>query len=304
MLKGIDVSHHQGAIDWLQVKAVGMQFAIIKATEGHTYADPRFASNIQGAQAAGLYTGAYHFMGATTVAEAWEEADFFLEKIKPFRFDMPVYLDFEDKRVTDGTYSYARFSKQLLTDIALAFLQRVQTAGYFVGIYTNPNWRTYRLEFARLSAFAVWLARYTGGTPETENLSSQCGIWQYSSTGKCAGITSTNVDLDVAYQDYPRIIEEAGLNGYPQTSTTIVQIDTTMDVPKAHGTYYTIKTTCLQNIMVTAGTGGVVTIVPLPRTGNDQLFAIVAIGQSGQKTGIFTAAPGEKPLKRFVFKIV
>ncbi len=82
-----------------------------------------------------------------------------------------------------------------------------------------------------------------------------------------------------------------------------VGIDTTCDVIKQHGQYYTVKCTCDEKVTLTAGTADVVTIVPFPPTGNDQLFAIVAIGCAKQETGIFTAAPGEKPEKRFVFKI-
>jgi lysozyme len=110
--------------------------------------------------------------------------------------------------------------------------------------------------------------------------------------------------MDIAYKDYPTIIQAGGYNGYPKLQSTVVQIDTTMDISFAHGTYYTVKTISPQQVSVTAGTGGVTTIVPFPRTGNDQLFALVAIGQTGQETGIYTAAPGEKPLKRFKFKIL
>lgn len=90
---------------------------------------------------------------------------------------------------------------------------------------------------------------------------------------------------------------------YAAAPRTAVEIDTTMDLSRAHGQYYTVKTVCPQQVTLTPGTGGVATVVPFPKTGNVQLFALVAIGAPGTETGIYTAAPGEPALKRFVMRV-
>ena len=109
--------------------------------------------------------------------------------------------------------------------------------------------------------------------------------------------------MNVSFRDYPTMIKAKGYNGFPKQSITVVKSDTTSDIKFAHGTYYTVKTTSPTPVKLTAGTNGVVTIVPLPRVGDEQLFALVAVGNSGQATGIYTSTGNESALKRFVFYV-
>lgn len=80
--RGIDVSRWQGSIDWKQVREAGISFVFIKASQGSSLEDPKFAENVQGAKAAGLLVGAYHFLGAASAAAARQEAKHFVETMK------------------------------------------------------------------------------------------------------------------------------------------------------------------------------------------------------------------------------
>src|SRR3954454_3336620 len=99
--QGIDVSHWQGQIGWLQVGAAGFDFAFAKATEGTTYTDPPYGTNRSGAAAAGMRFGAYHFArptagsDAAAVASGIAQADYFVATAQPRRGDLLPVLDLE-----------------------------------------------------------------------------------------------------------------------------------------------------------------------------------------------------------------
>ncbi len=204
-VKGIDVSHHQGEIDFSKVKASGIGFVMLRAGYGwekpEVQTDRMFYRNYENAVKAGLSCGAYHYSYARSAKEAELEADFFLKIIKGCKLGYPVAFDMEDK-------SQANLSRKTLTDIVIAFCNKLEKAGYYACLYTNPDWMKNRLDMKRLKRFDLWLARYS-----TEAGQDGMGMWQYCSTGKVDGI-KTSVDLDVAYKNYPDIIKKAGLNGF------------------------------------------------------------------------------------------
>ena len=113
-LKGIDVSTWQGDIDWPKVAGQGIQFAILRATFGVEGVDRKFEQNIRQAPAAGIGCGAYHYCYATSTEAARQEAEHFLEVIKPYQFPYPVALDLEDAAI-------AALGKGTATDIAQTF---------------------------------------------------------------------------------------------------------------------------------------------------------------------------------------
>jgi lysozyme len=205
--KGIDVSHHQGEIDFSKVKADGVRFVMLRAGYGwenpEKQTDRMFYRNYRNAVKAGLPCGAYHYSYARNVREAELEADFFLKIIKGCQFAYPVAFDLEDK-------TQAGLSRKTLTDIIIAFCDKLEKAGYYVCFYTNPDWMKNKLDMQRLKRFDLWLARYSN-----EPGYSPIGMWQYSSTGRVDGI-KTPVDRNLAYRDYPLIIRKAGLNGFPK----------------------------------------------------------------------------------------
>ena len=208
--KGIDVSTWQGYIDWKKVKADGIEFAMLRSSFGkeniEKQTDNKFHQNYKNAKAAGVPVGAYHYSYATTVEDAKKEADFFLSIIKGYQFEYPVAFDIEDA-------SQMNLGKTRITDIIMEFCERVQAAGYYVSVYTNLDWIKNRIDMNRVKVFDIWLAQWNDKPTYTGNF----GMWQYTSKGVVSGIAG-NVDMDIAYLDYPEIIKGAGLNGYTKTS--------------------------------------------------------------------------------------
>lgn len=204
--KGIDVSTWQGDIDWKKVKADGIEFAMLRSSFGkeniEKQTDNKFHKNYKNAKAAGVPVGAYHYSYATTVEDAKKEADFFLSIIKGYQFEYPVAFDIEDA-------SQMNLGKTRITDIIMAFCERVQAAGYYVSVYTNLDWINNRIDMNRVKVFDIWLAQWNDKPTYTGNF----GMWQYTSKGVVSGIAG-NVDMDIAYYDYPTIIKNAGLNGF------------------------------------------------------------------------------------------
>ena len=199
---GIDISEHQGKIDWAKVKT---DFAIIRAGYGREIfqKDKCFEDNYKGCRAGNIPCGAYWYSYATTVEEAKKEAETCLKVIKGRTFEYPIFFDIEEPR-------QLALGKEKCTEIAKAFLETVEKAGYWVGIYSSKSHlENYLTEDIR-SRYAVWVAHY--GVEKT-SYTGQFGIWQKSSTGKINGI-SGNVDLNECYIDYPAEIRKAELNGF------------------------------------------------------------------------------------------
>lgn len=197
---GVDVSEHQGAIDWWAVANDGVQFAFVRAgargyTQGTLSADDHFTSNIDGAEAAGLDVGAYFFSQATNVEEAQEEADFVLELLDGRSLELPVVFDHEP--VTDPSGRANNLDKATLTACANAFCERIEAAGYRTMIYGNSGDMA-RYNRADLGGRSVWFAEYGTGIPSAL---FDFACWQYTNNGTIDGI-STPVDLNIRFTDY------------------------------------------------------------------------------------------------------
>ena len=122
--KGIDVSKHNGGVNWSQVAASGIKFTFIKVGSTNSGIDPQFAANITGAQAAGLRTGVYIYSYATTPEQAANEANLVLQWIEPYTVNFPIVFDIEDK-------CHKNLSNQQLIDIVNAFCTVIDSAGYY-----------------------------------------------------------------------------------------------------------------------------------------------------------------------------
>ena len=203
-MKGIDVSVHNGDIDWGKVKTDGIDFAILRAGYGKlaSQKDQKFEQNYKNAKAVNLPVGAYWYSYAMNENEARQEADVFLSVIKGKQFEMPVYFDLEEKKQFD-------LGKEKVSAIMRAFLEKVESAGYFTGLYGSASSLTTHTADDIKSRYTIWLAHWVNQT----NYSSAYAIWQYSSKGKVAGING-NVDLDICYKDFPTVIKNKGLNGF------------------------------------------------------------------------------------------
>lgn len=221
MKRGIDVSTYQGDINWAKVKADGIDFAIIKATQGRSvsnaslrnFTDGRFAQNIVDANRCGIRIGVYHFLTALTVTEAMQEVEYFLSVIEPYRYfiDLWAVVDVEDDRMPRD--------KTLMTQIVNTFCSRVQSAGYLPMVYTNPDWLKNRLN--DVSYWDLWLALWRKKTnvPTVKDYPSM-KLWQWGGE-KIPGING-NVDANFAIVDLPEIKEESAPAPEPAQNTASV----------------------------------------------------------------------------------
>ncbi len=194
---GIDISKHNGNIDWNAVKNSGVQYVILRcgyrgSASGVLVEDQKFKSNIQGATAAGLKVGIYFFSQAVNEVEAVEEASMTLSLIKNYRITYPVYIDVESANGrADG------ISKAARTSVINAFCQTIRNSGYTPGLYANKNWLTEKINTGALGGCKIWLAQYVAAP----TYAGRYEMWQYSSRGSIAGIKG-NVDLNVSYMGY------------------------------------------------------------------------------------------------------
>ena len=194
---GIDISKHNGNIDWNAVKNSGVQYVILRcgyrgSASGVLVEDQKFKRNIQGATAAGLKVGIYFFSQAVNEVEAVEEASMTLSLIKNYRITYPVYIDVESANGrADG------ISKEARTSVINAFCQTIRNSGYTPGLYANKNWLTEKINTGALGGCKIWLAQYVAAP----TYGGRYEMWQYSSRGSIAGIKG-NVDLNVSYMGY------------------------------------------------------------------------------------------------------
>lgn len=194
-LTGIDVSEHQGEINWKKVAADGVDFAMIRlgyrgSTQGGLYLDEYFKRNIAAATAAGLKVGVYFFSQAIDPREAAEEAAFVLENLEGYTVTFPVVFDWE---IVGGsaarTYSVSR---RTLVECTRAFCEAVRDKGYTPMIYFTRylGYRKYILR--NLTDYGFWYAEYDS----QPRFAFDFDMWQYSETGKVSGVDG-NVDLNI-----------------------------------------------------------------------------------------------------------
>jgi GH25 family lysozyme M1 (1,4-beta-N-acetylmuramidase) len=185
----IDVSDWQSKIDWAKVKAAGIDGAIIRYADGTTL-DKRFTENMTNAINAGLHVGSYIFSRAKTKAEAEKEAERLFNACKPYKYDMPLYIDLE-------VSTLAKYADT----VAAAFLNKMAALGARGGVYANLNWwNNYLTKTAKnYSASAFWIAQYNDTMDYKP--ASRMGMWQYTSSGKVNGIEG-KVDRDKCYVAY------------------------------------------------------------------------------------------------------
>lgn len=193
----IDVSYAQGVINWEHVKNSGVAGVIIQCGYGDniTSQDDKFwKRNADECTRLGIPFGAYIYSYATSIAQAESEAQHVLRLIKKYKLSYPVYLDLEEP----GTQAGA-------VDRAKRFGDIVEAAGYWCGVYANLNWWNNYLP--GLDRFTKWIAQYNSTCDYT---GTNKDMWQYSSTGRVAGIDG-NTDMNECYRDFPKEIG-GGLN--------------------------------------------------------------------------------------------
>nr|WP_297707058.1 glycoside hydrolase family 25 protein [uncultured Butyrivibrio sp.] len=207
---GIDVSRFQGTIDWAKVAEAGVEFAMIRvgyrdSSNGEIKADSNAKYNMQEAEKNGIKIGAYFFSTAVNSDEAKQEADWVKNYISQYPITYPVGYNCEGfEKESSRQYNLSQDER---TNIAIAFLDQIYTAGYTPIFYASRSellgdakWNTSQIE----KSYKIWMAWYNQDISNIANgpdYAGQCSMWQYSSQGNVPGIAS-KVDVDVAYFGY------------------------------------------------------------------------------------------------------
>lgn len=198
-LRGIDVSEHQGEIDWQSVKNDGVQFAMIRVgyrgyKQGALATDAYFKKNMEGALNAGIRVGVYFFSQAVNADEGKQEAESLLEQIKGYDVTLPVFFDWE--RVANvGETRVDSAGGTAITEACLAFCQTVKAAGYETGVYFYRSLGYYEYELDKLAGLLFWV----GAPGQSPDFYYQHTIWQYSAAGTVSGISKAT-DLDLYFE--------------------------------------------------------------------------------------------------------
>lgn len=196
---GVDVSQHQGEIDWQAVKDAGMEFVIIRVggrgygVGGILYTDDLAQSYYEGAKAVGLQVGAYFFSQAVSAAEAVEEAELTLQQIQGWELDFPVVYDWERQ---EGTARTAKTDPRTVTDCMKAFCRVIEEAGYRPMVYFNPEHSDSLFYIEEVTGYDFWLAFYT----EWNTYPYKVDMWQYTHTGTVPGIAG-NADINLYFPE-------------------------------------------------------------------------------------------------------
>lgn len=238
---GVDVSDHQGVIDWDNlIKEQQIDFAIIRTSWGTEGLDKQFKNNIEACIRLNIPFGVYHYSyigdGIENYSgeerrnllhdQAISEAKFFLNVIAPYEFylDLPVFMDIED----DSRNKYlGQLTNEELNFVVTTFCNFMGSRNYLTGIYANKSWLDNKLNYVDLAngredvrgVYDVWVAEWTGinnGEQHSDksNYKQVHYIWQYTSQKKTNCTSGTkNLDCNLCYVDYPALLETNGLNG-------------------------------------------------------------------------------------------
>ena len=231
-VKGIDVSRHNGKIDWAKVKAAGVEFAILRAGYGKlaSQKDSKFEEYYAACVKNGIKVGAYWYSYATSAAEAKQEAEACYQCIKGKKFEYPIYFDYEDPTIMPPKVTSDK-AKTLAKDIIPAFINTLENKGYFVGLYTFKAIYDAYVPADYKTRYSIWIAHVTdsgsytfGASPRKETTVTPYDMWQFTWKGKLDGAPYNTVDLDVCIRDFPTIIVSKGFNGYTASSSVVEDI--------------------------------------------------------------------------------
>lgn len=203
LVYGMDVSQHNGKINFKKAKRDGIEFVFIRVGyTGYTKSsfslnlDKKYKTYIKDATKAGLKVGVYWYSQSTKVSEAKKEAKALLRAIKGYSITMPVVFDYEFADTKKGRLDSAKLSKTNMTANALAFLNAVSNAGYDACIYASENFLGEHLYANQISSsFKVWLANYSSKT----NYKGDYEFWQHTAKGRVSGMRG-NVDINFWYK--------------------------------------------------------------------------------------------------------
>ena len=219
MLKGIDVSEHQGRINWEQVKG-NIDFAILRAGYGRNNIDKQFIRNIEECNRLGIPVGIYWFSYAWNTEMATNEARYVLEAIKGYRVDYPISFDLEYDTLNYASKNGVTIGKRLATDMINAFCSTIENAGYKAMNYANPDFINNKFYNNEVN-YPLWLAWY--GVSEDRAKDYNPSMWQYSESGSIPGIGTNSVDMNYCYKDFLK-------KDFTLENATTTNVDTELNI--------------------------------------------------------------------------
>ncbi len=224
MLKGIDVSEHQGRINWEQVKD-HVDFVMLRAGYGRNNIDKQFIRNIEECNRLGIPVGIYWFSYAWNEEMARNEAKYVLEAIKGYRVDYPISFDLEYDTLNYAKKNGVTIGKRLATDMINAFCSTIEQAGYKAMNYANPDFINNKFYNNEVN-YPLWLAWY--GVSEDRAKAYNPSMWQYSESGSIPGIGTNSVDMNYCYEDFLK-------KDFTLENATTCNVDTELNI-RAKGT--------------------------------------------------------------------
>ena len=173
--------------------------------EGNFKEDRYFRTNINNAKKVGIKVGIYFFTQAVTEAEAIQEANWTINKIREIGYtnsiDYPIAIDTESSSEGHGNGRADKLDVGTRTTVCKAFCQTIESNGYIPMIYASRDWFYYNLDIGRINQYDTWVAHYTNSAEKPTNYKYHYEIWQYTSAGQVMGI-QTGVDLNIGYKKY------------------------------------------------------------------------------------------------------
>lgn len=207
LYQGPDISKHNGNVDIKRVRDAGYKRIGIRAGYGKNNVDEKYVSNALACFNLAVQVLLYWFSYAYTAAMAVAEAEFCIAQAKKYWTKCPIAFDFEYDSVNYARKRGVNVTRQLATDMAIAFLSKVKEAGYIPVIYTNKDYLNKYFEMDRivkaLGKVYVWYARYTSSLSASEI--DLADIWQYTSSGAVPGI-SGKCDINIFYTDFEAVV--------------------------------------------------------------------------------------------------
>lgn len=207
----IDISKWQGNINWEKIKNADIDAVIIRIGLRGTVTkeileDDKFFEYYEGAKNIGIHIGCYFYSAATTDEEAKEEAEFIIKTIREnnLEFDMPVYMDMEDKVVE-------KTGKTNIFNMTKTFLDTMKEANIYSGVYCSTSWAQDYYTPALFTNHALWIADWRNQC----GYKGEYGMWQYTEYGSVSGIDANYTDLNICYVDYPEMIKDLKYNTDP-----------------------------------------------------------------------------------------
>ena len=232
VVHGLDIYAGQGTCDFEKMKADGVDFVILRVgyrgygKEGKMREDACFYDYYKAAREAGMLIGVYFYSQAHSTTEAIEEVDFSDEIMKkygiyPSDLDMPFFMDFEYSPSSSGRLTSGKYSKDTLTNTALAWMEEAEILGYEPGIYANLSFLRNTIDGEMLSeAYPIWVAQYNTSC----NWESSYQYWQYSSSGSVQGVGSKRCDVDLWYVN--KELEVSTLTSLASASLSFKNLET------------------------------------------------------------------------------